>query len=61
MPFSDYDRLNALQDLIEGADFAYGDADEKRPVVLLRLPEGVRVGADIRKFADEVLLKEPRF
>ena len=44
-------RMDTLQNLLRGADFSYGEnADEM--VVLLTLPAGVRVGADIRAFAD---------
>jgi hypothetical protein len=46
---SDSELLDVAQRLFEGADFAYGDADEKRPVLLLALPRGVKIGADFRE------------
>lgn len=50
---TDLARLDTLQDLLSGADFDYGAPDEKRSVIVLDLPVGVRIGKDIRKFADD--------
>ena len=55
----DGERMKALDALLEGADFAYGEF-ENRHVVLLHLPDGIRIGASLADFADAVIAKNAR-
>ena len=50
---TDTQRLDVLQRLFAGADFAYETPGGKRAVLLIDIPPGVRVGAGIRAFADD--------
>lgn len=50
---ADSERLNALQALMFGLDFQYGEENDQ--VVLLSIPAGIRVGNDIRAFADDCI------
>lgn len=53
------ERLDAAQRLFSGVDFAYGDPESPRAVVVLDLPKGVRVGADFRAFLDAARQSTP--
>jgi len=54
----DSKRLDAAQTLFVGADFAWGDPEHPRPVVVLQIPEHCRVGANFRAFLDAAMSKE---
>src|SRR6185312_12115300 len=55
---ADTKRLDDAQTLFIGADFAWGDPEHPRPVVVLQIPEHVRVGVDFRKFLDAARNRE---
>lgn len=54
---ADSKRMDTAQALFFGADFDFRDADGmKRRIVMLRLPDGVRIGPDFRAFLDAASL-----
>jgi hypothetical protein len=48
-------RLDLAQQLLIGADFAWGDPDKPAAIVAIAMPIGTRIGTDLRAFLDESL------
>jgi hypothetical protein len=52
---TDTERMNWLAENLFGADFDYGDPDNPIHVLTIRIPEGARVGSDLRDNVDRFL------
>lgn len=55
---ADTKRLDIAQGLLLGADFEWGEPPTR--AVILELPSGVRIGADLRQFLDAVAAQTPK-